>query len=124
MEARLRLAESEIRADQARQQSQATAEQFLASQGIKFRVVAAKRGPGEWNVTFSRHGGGRLKLEYYQPIAPDLSDVVRLSDLEHPPLSRAQHRGYEAQVKEYILVSKFFTPAELKQLIAYREGQG
>ena|ERR1700757_873602 len=104
--------------------TQTIAEQFLAAQGIKFRVVQAKRGPGEWNVTFSRKGGGRLKLDFANlPNSPSLQTVITYADLEHPPVSRSDRRGYEDQVKEYILLSKFFTPAELKQLIRLRDGQ-
>jgi hypothetical protein len=71
---------------------QATAEQFLSSQGIKFRVVASKRGPGEWNVTFSRHGGGRLKLEYVGN-APTLQEIVTDMILTQPPLSDYEPNG-------------------------------
>jgi hypothetical protein len=69
------------------QATQSQAEQFLASQGIKFRVVQSKRGPGEWNVTFSRHGGGRLKLDFEQSQEPTLQEVVTDMILAQPPLS-------------------------------------
>jgi hypothetical protein len=104
-------------------QSQATAEQFLASQGIKFRVVAAKRGPGEWNVTFSRHGGGRLKLDFYQSQAPTPGWAIEQMILIHPDRPGYDSEYYLDDLAEYINVVKFFTPAEIKQLIRLRNGK-
>jgi hypothetical protein len=96
-----------------------TAEQFLAQQGIKFRVVQAKRGPGEWNVTFSRKGGGRLKVNVTANGIPDLLEIL------HEVWCHEPGRGgymlndpeYAADFKQEILsykkASQFFTPNEL-----------
>jgi hypothetical protein len=100
--------------------SQATAEQFLAQQGIKFRVVASKRGPGEWNVTFSRKGGGRLKLDFYQAKEPTLRQVVEFLILAKP--NPTEYEEDEAQTyvddcKEYARSVAFFTEHEIQDLL-------
>jgi hypothetical protein len=96
-----------------------TAEQFLASQGIKFRVVASKRGPGEWNVTFSRKGGGRLKLDFGQVLKPDAQQV-----LEDIIVMRPDPTKYPADMTEYVRVHEFFTQQEVKYIIRLQEALG
>jgi hypothetical protein len=109
------------------QATQSTAEQFLASQGIKFRVVQAKRGPGEWNVTFSRHGGGRLKLEFYYGERPALAFILGDMIKERPrtyDYEVDELKIYEWDCVEFAKVRDFFTAPELQYLISYAGGQG
>lgn len=97
-----------------------TAETFLASQGIKFRVVQAKRGPGEWNVTFSRHGGGRLKLDFYQHGAPTFLQVADFLILVKPnptQYEKDEAHIYADDLKEYVQTCIFFTDHEIQELL-------
>jgi hypothetical protein len=102
--------------------SQATAEQFLASQGIKFRVVASKRGPGEWNVTFSRKGGGRLKLDVKAENEPDLLYILHNIWFVEPfkemyALDEPEDAAdYKHQLLSYNNARRFFTRSELTVL--------
>jgi hypothetical protein len=103
-----------------------TAEQFLASQGIKFRVVPAKRGPGEWNVTFSRKGGGRLKLDYSgHLVRPTLRHVIEFLVIERPAHEDYQgyangEADYRADLVEAAQVKDFFTPSEVQEILHFQ----
>ena len=100
-----------------------TAEQFLTTQGIKFRVVAsAERGPGEWNVTFSRKGGGRLKLEFYQHDAPSLEQVLAEIVLWEPKPHNYRDResDYFEDLAEFKHVNRFFTLNERSHMYGWR----
>jgi hypothetical protein len=92
----------------------------LEKQGIKFRVVAAKRGPGEWNVTFSRKGGGRLKLDFYQHDAPTLLQVVDFLIMVKPnpaEYTEDEVQSYIDDCKEYVQTCAFFTDHEIQDLL-------